>query len=602
MLDQESMSIFNTSPLYCVFPELEYAQLPTRWQQFLKQQSLLLIDSSEAPDFYLFTQLLEQEIPAFANTLLEQMSWALLSHPESDMIVWPLRKSLDNSQPLTLLAHSQYPLDNLSKEGFIALGRSADINLATANNLLCFSQALIREPVSTHIDSKLTLLSQLKNSLSLEQKIFLKNKYDALRALISFSKKVDDINTSNYLAYQKEWSAEFMRPQLALNTATRPDSQRIPVLIAMHWLELGGAEKFALDLIQRLPKEQYAIYVTTDIASFNQWSTQIADHVEAIFHLPNFLPRHQMTLFYEYLIRSRHIRLLHLHHAACAYDALYHIRRFHPNLKVIDSLHIVELPPYQGGYVEASAQRYEAFIDHHHVISQFLKKFLMQRWQVPDNKISVTYLNVDSDYFDPDKVSKGEIRQALNIAGNACLVGFIGRFSQQKQPLEFIKTAQLLQQRWTAENRSESLVFLMTGSGLLEKKIKQAIKEATGTTILLHPQVQDTRPVYQDCDVLMMPSENEGLALVSYESMAMCTPIFFTNVGAQNELLASEFLMDINQPLAVQFADAMWSYLIDPHKREKTGVAMRDYILKHHSQEQTYTEIQALYQQLLSDG
>jgi hypothetical protein len=39
--------------------------------------------------------------------------------------------------------------------------------------------------------------------------------------------------------------------------------------------------------------------------------------------------------------------------------------------------------------------------------------------------------------------------------------------------------------------------------------------------------------------------------------MAMQTPIFFTDVGAQNELLPPEFLIPNTAPLAQKFADAI---------------------------------------------
>ncbi len=97
----------------------------------------------------------------------------------------------------------------------------------------------------------------------------------------------------------------------------------------------------------------------------------------------------------------------------------------------------------------------------------------------------------------------------------------------------------------------------------------------------------------------MMPSENEGLALVTYESMSMQTPIFFTNVGAQDELLQPEFLVENRKPMAKKFADAIWPYLVNSEKRQQTGVEMRNYILKHHRHEQTYLQFQALYQKLL---
>lgn len=586
----------DTLPIHCFIEKTQHNNLPIDWQRFFAQQTIVLNQSETKDCFYLSFSHLSEKTPDSANTLLEEMTWVLLSNPKCNVVIWPL-SSIDNSQPLSLLTLKTKTWGVIKEQGYICLSRFKDYDCLKQgiHTALCFSHALVA--TDKNVEKDVSLVRRLKNKLTLEQKLFLMRKVHAVRELLSFSYQ-DKKN--KYLAHKKTWEPHFIRPELVLNPETVPAKNRIPVLIATHWLELGGAEKFAIDLIKALPKERYAIYVTTDVSSFNLWSTEIVDQVEAIFHLPSFLTQEMMKIFYDYLIRSRKIRLLHIHHAAQAYEALFHIRRFHPELKILDSLHIIELPPNEGGYVESSAQCFDAFIDHHHVISQYLKNFLVQRWQIDEDKISVIYLNVDSDFFNPERVKKGQIRRALKISDHACLVGFIGRFSQQKQPLEFIKAAQLLQKRWVEAGQTNPLVFLMTGSGLLEAEIKQAIKKATDTTILLHPQVQDTRPVYQDCDILMMPSENEGLALVSYEAMSMQTPIFFTDVAAQNELMESEFLVENTQPLAEKFTEALWPYLIDSEKRQQAGKKMRAYIQEHHDHKKTNVELLALYDTLLT--
>ncbi|MCF7970030.1 MAG: glycosyltransferase [Methylococcaceae bacterium] len=600
IISHKTETALASSPICCVLNAAQRNDLPLNWRNFLAQQTMHIELVPKENSFFLDFAHLNERTPCSSANLLEQMTWALLAHPEYDRVIWPLFSSINIKLPLQLLALDIHAQAATIQQGFISLSRATiDLEAHTSYKTLCFSHALIASETINE-PAPLSFSRTLKNKLSLEQKLFLKRKADALRELLSFPRKNKTTVNKNTLALGKSWSAEFIRPELHLNAEVINHKQRIPVLIATHWLELGGAEKFAIDLIKSLPKERYAIYVTTDIPSFNHWSCDILGQVEAIFHLPSFLPHSMMTIFYEYLIRSRQIRLMHLHHAAQAYEALYHIRRFHPQLQILDSLHIIELPPNEGGYVEASARNFEAFINHHHVISYYLKNFLMQRWRIPEKKISVTYLNVDSDYFNPELIEKGQMRHTLNIPENACVVGFIGRFSTQKQPLEFIKSAQLLQQRWQATQQTQPLIFVMTGSGLLELEIKKAIQGASGTSILLHPQVSDTRPIYQDCDVLMMPSANEGLALVSYEAMAMQTPIFFTDVGAQNELLPAEFLITNTSPLAPKFADAIWPYLIDAEKRQQAGIKMRNYIGENHHHQQTYTELLALYQQLLN--
>ncbi len=514
-----------------------------------------------------------------------------------DCVVWPISESIEPNQPLNVLQLTEASAQKIFATDSISLSRSHD-SQQLEQHALYFSHGLMRKGCSSDYSVPVSLSRRLKNSLTLEQKIFIKEKIDALRTLFSFP-SLKHTAVSNSLAYAKSWPAEFIRPASQLNI-DRQTEQRIPVLIACHWLELGGAEKFAIDLIQSLPKQHYAIYVTTDIASMNPWIKTIEDHVEAIFQLPAFLTCEHFAEFYDYLISSRQIQLMHIHHAAKAYESLYHIRRFHPDLKILDSLHIIELPPNEGGYVDASARDFEAFIDHHHVISHFLQDFLMQRWHVPEYKISRCYLNVDVDYFNPKNVEAGCFKKQHPLPENCLIIGFLGRFSDQKQPLEFIKLAECLIKRSQQQSLNQPLVFFMAGSGLLKDKIESTIASLADIPIYLFPEVDDARLFYKDCDLLMMPSKNEGLALVSYEAMAMETPIFMTHVGAQSELLDTEFLIDPTTKLSEGFSEAMWPFLIDTQKRIETGKKMRQYILKNHSHQQTFEQMHALYHQLLA--
>jgi glycosyltransferase involved in cell wall biosynthesis len=373
------------------------------------------------------------------------------------------------------------------------------------------------------------------------------------------------------------------------------------VWIALHWLELGGAEKFALDLIRALPKDRYAVYVTTDVPSENPWAGALEDEVEELIHLPSFLPPHAIEAFCIHYARTRRPRLLHVNHAPRVYESLPRVRRALPELVVLDTLHIVELAAYGGGYPEWAMANFRTFIDHHHVVNRHLKRFLMQRWQIPDGDIDVIFANVDGAWFDPAAVPAGTVRRAHGIPDDALVVGFVGRFTRQKRPLEFVRMAGLLHERWRRETGGRpELHFVMAGGGELLEEVRASIRVAgLGRVLHLHGEVADTRPVYRDCDLIAMPSENEGLALVAYEAMAMATPVFFTDVGAQSELLPREQLVPDEMPVAPALARALWPYLLDGEKRRRTGEAERAYVVEHHRLDQTVAEVRGLYERLL---
>jgi glycosyltransferase involved in cell wall biosynthesis len=174
---------------------------------------------------------------------------------------------------------------------------------------------------------------------------------------------------------------------------------------------------------------------------------------------------------------------------------------------------------------------------------------------------------------------------------------------QQKRPLDFVRTAELLQQRWKDTKQTGELHFIIVGGGPLFKDVKTAVNKAQlQNNFHFHDELNDTRPIYRDVDLMVMPSENEGLALVTYEAMAMKVPIFITDVGAQSELLESEFpefLVPNDRSIAPKLADAAWPYLTDKNKCREKGEELRKYILKHHRAEETFSKMQDLYERLI---
>ncbi len=605
--------------------------LPAKWDKYFSKQSLKAAQPSEQTAFRVVVSNLPQTIPSnLSNTLLEQLAWGLLTRPDCQVIVQPLYVSLNLKHPATITQCYSSQIHYIINNGFIALMRyhtfkicsnatssTGILKLAVVKNMpiKVVSRALLKEEaipdsilnlwyrsickLKHHLGMWHHLSNLLKNHLSIEQRKWIKRQLVRFRNLSTkthIEQPFDDI----CLAKKTAWEPAFLCPEVAVRIPKH--GNRIPVLMAVHWLELGGAEKFAINLIKALPKSKYAIYVTTDVPSENQWHKEINESVEEIFHLPEFLQRHKAGIFYEYYIRTRGIRLLHIHHAPWAYESLLHIRRFHPDLKVLNTLHILELPPHSGGYPEFAASNFEPFIDNHHVTSKRLKKFLIQRWLIPQEKVHVIYTNENTNHFDPDNIEGKFIRSKYAIPDTACLIGFVGRLTRQKQPLVFVQMAKLLIQRWKDTKQHKELHFVMVGSGPLLKKVQKIIDKCSLLhSVHLHDEVIDVRQIYKDCDLLVIPSENEGLALVTYEAMAMKLPVFFTDVGAQSELLKPEFLVPNEDPVAPKIAQAVWPFLLDKDLRRRVGEESRSYILKHHRADLTFTKMFELYQRLLTN-
>ncbi|WP_321491628.1 glycosyltransferase family 4 protein [uncultured Desulfobacter sp.] len=580
---------------------------------FYSRQTLLPADKNDSRAVEVFINApSDSSLEELPDTLLEKMAWALLCRPSHELLVQPLHISIDTDCNGLIEHPSDRYIQEVMKTGFLAVARKRGFFSQQSPGILSNSKcafflhaALKPESVFSYSSVRITssmnirhrLVSDIKRKIPASLKSRILQIYRGMMMIAGKGNFSPGAGQDPGLARRKNWESVY--PVLKIKSKPKDTGDRVPVLIAMHWLELGGAEKFAVDLIKSLPGDKYAFYVTCDVPSPNTWKKELAGFVQEIWELPVFLPDSMAQTFYKEFIRTRNIKLLHIHHGVKAYQSLFYLRRFYPDLVILDSLHIIEMPPNIGGYPEYAGRDLSPLMNHHHVISDKLKHFLVQRWQVPEEKITRIYLNVDHEFFNPDITEKRFVRSRFNIPDDALLIGFIGRFVVQKQPLVFVKMAKRLKDQ--IQQTDHDVFFVMVGSGPLKGAIEKKIcQDDLSRVLFIHEEVVDTRPVYRDIDLLVMPSENEGLALVSYEAMAMKVPVVFSDVGAQSELQDSRYLVSPEEDdQASAFADKTMPLIRDIDQLRQSGDDLRNYILEHHRASDTSKEIESLYDRLL---
>ena len=103
-----------------------------------------------------------------------------------------------------------------------------------------------------------------------------------------------------------------------------------------------------------------------------------------------------------------------------------------------------------------------------------------------------------------------------------------------------------------------------------------------------------------DATVLMMPSAYEGLALVSYEAMALGIPQIFANVGGQSELITPEtgILIDNGPGEETRYAQACLELLSDPGQRARMAAAGKERIRAHFAAEYAVKQYAEIFEEL----
>ncbi|ACU34097.1 glycosyltransferase [Actinosynnema mirum] len=302
------------------------------------------------------------------------------------------------------------------------------------------------------------------------------------------------------------------------------------ILFGIHWLELGGAERFALETVQLAKDAGFTPIVVTDRPSTHPWITRPELDGAIVVPLTHPVAAAEESAFLNGVLSAYDVRGVHLHHSTWLAQRLPWLKSIRPDLPVVDSLHILEWRT--GGFVDISV-RMTNVIDQHHVISPMLRDYLIGKQGVNPEKVKLATL--------ANLTTKGieENTRTEKPAGAPFTVAFVGRFTQQKRPYLFLQLAASLK-----EAVDSPIKFIVHGDGELASEVTGLIARLNLSDVLelRGPDKPVTRTL-ADADVLVISSDNEGLTLTSFEATAAGVPVVSTEVGSQASLIAEDLLL-----------------------------------------------------------
>jgi glycosyltransferase involved in cell wall biosynthesis len=169
----------------------------------------------------------------------------------------------------------------------------------------------------------------------------------------------------------------------------------------------------------------------------------------------------------------------------------------------------------------------------------FITEWNLEKWE---NKIEFAHEHI-IDF------QKFRTTKQLNERKN--LVGFIGRFSEEKGICNFIQAIRrILRVR-------KDITFYIAGDGSLHEDVRKYIdQKQLGTYVKIGDWIShDELPeVYNNLKLIVIPSYTEGLPNVMLESIACGTPVLATSVGMIPTIIKNEetgFILKNNSPQCI---------------------------------------------------
>ena len=296
---------------------------------------------------------------------------------------------------------------------------------------------------------------------------------------------------------------------------------------ALHWLEPGGAEVWALEAAEIAKAAGYRVVITVDQVAPQRWlerATEITDHV---YLASNVLSEDDWGRFLRGVVEKFSPTFVMIHHSARAYEFLPELRHLRPDVTVLDSTHVVE--HRTGGFVRPSIE-YTSLIDAHHVISPELR----------DLYLLDAGINADKVHYHPliSSELEGQSVEPSAAAEEPLRVGFLGRIATQKRPFLFVELARRLNAKDTT-----GFEFILQGSGPLDGFLGRQISRSGLDGVIQRRAWGPSEDFLNTVDVLVICSDNEGLTLTSLEADRHGVLVMSADVGSQATVVPETALL-----------------------------------------------------------
>lgn len=326
-------------------------------------------------------------------------------------------------------------------------------------------------------------------------------------------------------------------------------------------------------------------------------------HRREVTVLPlNFRPRN----YFDLEMRSELLRLVgegtnlvHTHQTSLLGSISPWLWR-RPDVALFATRHIMNNHNKKNFFHRAIYSRLDALI----VISQTLKRNVLETHPLRERNVKVVNLGLDFDVFDPDKANPRAERQKWGADDETTVIGLVGRIDPAKGQATFIKAAAGLLKSLRV---GERLKFIVVGeetlgsSGSHLDELKKMVAQFRIEEHIVFAGYQENIPeVMRAFDIFVMPSRQEAFGLVAIEAMAMECPIIISSGGSAEEIVGQEEYGLMMRPDSAFDLQRQLRQLLDsPIERVKMGQRAREHVKNNYDRKTRLLRTLELYERAL---
>ena len=376
------------------------------------------------------------------------------------------------------------------------------------------------------------------------------------------------------------WTQKVAETNTQYERATLPHICQITPYYPPH---IGGVENVVKELSSHLASSGYSVDVVTS-QTHPQSATKITEPALvnvrrlwgiSVLHTP-ILP----GLFWT-LLRQPDSTIYHVHVAQAGLPEIAYIAARLRHRPLIAHIHLDIEPSGQVGklilgpykrvvlrYILARASRVV-------VLTTDQAHFLTEKYGLDPKRVVVLPNGVGGEYFLP-------VRQTFH---DPLRLLFVGRLAIQKRPDRIVE----------AMSRIKGATLDIVGDGPDRPELESYVQQHGIQNVTFHgtKRGKDLRQFYEFADILVLPSDKEGMPLTLLESMASALPIVGSDVQGIHELIGGIGIL-VENPSPATFAGAISKLVSNPAELTRLSQLSRS-ASEAYSWDQLTSQVEKLY-------
>lgn len=420
---------------------------------------------------------------------------------EKDQLINVALCLLENSYDFVILSDNLKPFPTIS-------GYSLKDSTILARHLSSFNEFITRSQSSTGRFMRIPGSKCITNELN-------------VNSLIPNIKALDE---KNLFIFQP-------RELLQNNTLkTIPLRKNKPVVFVLPvFMAVGGVERNTIEIMERLKNDYRFVVISFEYHRTEQGSLfyQIAKMGLDYFDFSEFSSFDHYIRLLEQLKYSYSPDLVWICNSSpWLMDNNAKLRRvFHDCAIVVQDVYDYEYGWIQY-YNKPAIHSYDRFI----AINQKIQDKFINNYGIDPESIDLVYSAVDTKkiyYASSESYSREDVLHHLNLDPEKKHFAFIGRLTEQKQPLKLLQLAKHIIKSYA------DVDFVMVGDGELSEEVERVIDSDEDMKNRVHRinYISEVSKFVKSIDGLIIASVYEGLPIVTIEAMCVGTPILSTDVG-----------------------------------------------------------------------